>query len=150
MRPPTATPGRAANLTRRISLLGPATASPHWAKQLQPVPLGLGPDLCWADLLRLVENAYGKPIYFVAGADVSPTVSGLWVDTEEFGAVICFTESLGCARDQAILHELTHILLDHLFRDEGPHAEETMEAIASEIAKLLHAEPISDEERHFG
>lgn len=73
--------------------------------------LGLPTTATWDDLQSAVERIYGKPIYLIASANPSlKTVTGLWVDTPDFGAVVCRESDELHYQSQNACHELAHIL----------------------------------------
>lgn len=93
---------------------------------------------------------YPKPLYFIRTDETPGNVSGLWIDTNDFGAVICLGAGEGRTNDHVILRELAHILLDNRTCSREPHSEELVERVAFAVARLLHSEQASDEEAHFG
>lgn len=73
--------------------------------------LGLPRPTTWSDLQAAVETVYGKPIYLVASnsQDLN-TVTGLWIDTPSFGAIVCRERDDLYYQSQNACHELAHIL----------------------------------------
>jgi hypothetical protein len=73
--------------------------------------LDLPPSAAWDDLQTAVESIYGKPIYLIASASTAlKSVTGLWVDTPEFGTVVCRESDDVHYQSQNACHELAHIL----------------------------------------
>ncbi|RFA06766.1 hypothetical protein B7R21_18505 [Subtercola boreus] len=73
--------------------------------------LGLAQTASWGELHEAVESVYGKPIYLVASNSSSlRAVTGLWIDTAEFGAVVCRERDDLHTQSQNACHELAHIL----------------------------------------
>lgn len=82
----------------------------------------------WTDLQHAVERVYGKPILLVASASPAlQAVTGLWVDTAEFGVVVCRETDQQHYQAQNAFHELAHILFatapDDWFTLELPRHE---------------------------
>ncbi|WP_147304086.1 hypothetical protein [Subtercola boreus] len=76
--------------------------------------LGLARTASWGELHEAVEGVYGKPIYLVASNSSSlRAVTGLWIDTAEFGAVVCRERDDLHVQSQNACHELAHILFVH-------------------------------------
>lgn len=76
--------------------------------------LGLSRTTSWGELHEAVEGVYGKPIYLVASnsSDLR-SVTGLWIDAAEFGAVVCRERDDLHMQSQNACHELAHILFAH-------------------------------------
>ena len=73
--------------------------------------LALPAAATWDDLQAAVEKVYGKPIYLIASASTAlKTVTGLWIDTPEFGTVVCRESHELHYQSQNACHELAHIL----------------------------------------
>lgn len=73
--------------------------------------LGLPATATWDDLQSSVEKVYDKPIYLIASAGTAlKTVTGLWIDTAEFGTVVCRERDELHYQSQNACHELAHIL----------------------------------------
>ncbi|MCJ1709407.1 MULTISPECIES: hypothetical protein [Microbacteriaceae] len=73
--------------------------------------LALPAAATWDDLQAAVEKVYGKPIYLIASASTAlKTVTGLWIDTAEFGTVVCRESDELHYQSQNACHELAHIL----------------------------------------
>ncbi|WP_230674235.1 hypothetical protein [Rathayibacter sp. Leaf248] len=73
--------------------------------------LGLPDAATWDDLQASVEKVYGKPIYLIASASADlKSVTGLWIDTAEFGTVVCRESDELHYQSQNACHELAHIL----------------------------------------
>ena len=73
--------------------------------------LGLSRTATWSELQLAVERIYSKPIFLVASNSSSlRAVTGLWIDTKEFGAVVCRERDELHLQSQSACHELAHIL----------------------------------------
>ena len=73
--------------------------------------LGLPRTATWSELQTSVETIYGKPIYLVASNSSSlRAITALWIDTPEFGAVVCRGRDELHFQSQNACHELAHIL----------------------------------------
>jgi hypothetical protein len=143
-----------ANRTARNAVVGPRQLREGrdilWAAQLLEGRLGLTPPVQWSDILEGVMASYGKPLYFVQELDAKGSVSGLWIDTDEFGAVICRGTHPACTQSHVILHELAHVLIDLDEESAQNHTEEDVESFAFGLAHLLYTDRPSDEEAYFG
>ncbi|AZZ56949.1 hypothetical protein [Rathayibacter iranicus] len=73
--------------------------------------LGFPAAATWDDLQSSVEKVYGKPVYLIASASTAlKTVTGLWIDTAEFGTIVCRESDELHYQSQNACHELAHIL----------------------------------------
>jgi hypothetical protein len=73
--------------------------------------LGLPRTATWNDLQAAVEDIYRKPIFLVASNSSSlRAITGLWIDTPDFGAIVCRERDDLHFQSQNACHELAHIL----------------------------------------
>ena len=134
----------------------------------------------WSDLQHAVEALYGKPILLIASASPAlQAVTGLWVDTAGFGAVVCRESDEPHYQAQNAFHELAHVLFvtapDDWFspelprpsadQDGGPsqlcaytsndtigrsRSEVAVEEVAFAMARTVQTINRSTEETYFG
>lgn len=134
----------------------------------------------WSDLHHSVEAIYGKPILLIASASSSlQAVTGLWIDTDAFGAVVCREADEPHYQAQNAFHELAHVLFatapDDWFtpelpqpligQDGGPtqlcayaaddtlgrsRSEIAIEEVAFAMARTVQTITRSTEETYFG
>jgi hypothetical protein len=92
--------------------------------------LNLPTNAAWNDLQAAVESVYGKPIYLIAsGSAQLSAITGIWIDTAKFGAVVCRERDELHYQSQNACHQLAHILFvtapANWFNDFIPQSEPT-------------------------
>lgn len=77
--------------------------------------LGLGDEFSYDDLLAAMQSRQERPLTIVDCAELPPRegINALWLPTERVDVVLCVPTDSALHRQQFVLHELAHMLLNH-------------------------------------
>lgn len=77
--------------------------------------LGLGDDFAFDEIVDAMQRRRGRPLRIVEYVDLNPSdgVCALWLPTDREDVVLHVPTDSALHRQQFVLHEIAHMLLDH-------------------------------------
>jgi len=110
-----------------------ATRAPEALQELE-----LGDSFSFDELVSAVERRRGRPLRIVELADLSDRdgICALWFGTDAEDLVVHTRSASALHRQQFVLHELAHIILDH-GHDDADGADQLLPDIAPSTRRRL-------------
>jgi len=111
-----------------------ATRAPEALQELE-----LGDSFSFDELVSAVEHRRGRPLRIVELADLSDRdgICALWFGTDAEDLVVHTRSVSALHRQQFVLHELAHIILDHGHDDDLDGADQLLPDIAPATRRRL-------------
>ena len=111
-----------------------ATRAPEALQELE-----LGDSFSFDELVSAVERRRGRPLRIVELADLSDRdgICALWFGRDAEDLVVHTRSASALHRQQFVLHELAHIILDHGHDEDADGADQLLPDIAPSTRRRL-------------